>query len=120
MKPAVPVTTLSAPKAYAKVLAGAGASLHRDAIDARLVAALASLGKEGKIIRDEAEVGGMPEIKGGPVPASTAGDGIPDTWKIAHGLDPKAADVAKGDRDHDGYTNLEEYLNDLMTVKAAN
>jgi len=119
LAPPVPVTVQTASDALAKVLKGAGASLHRDAVDARLIAALASLGKEGKIIRDEAEVGGMPEIKGGTAPVSTAGDGIPDAWKTAHGLDPKAAGVATGDRDGDGYTNLEEYLNELTAAKPA-
>ena len=117
LHPAVPVTTQTASETYAKVLAGAGASLHRDAVDARLIAALASLGKEGKVIHDEAEVGGMPELKGGKAPVSTVGDGISDVWKTAHGLDPKAAGVANGDRDHDGYTNLEEYLNGLAEAK---
>jgi len=120
MKPAVPVTVHSAPDAYAKVVAGAGASLHRDAMDKRLIAALTSHGKEGKIIHDEAEVGGIPELKGGAAPVSTAGDGISDAWKTAHGLDPKAADAGNGDRDGDGYTNLEEYLNDLTKAKSAN
>jgi hypothetical protein len=80
----------------------------------------ASLGKEGKIIRDEVEVGGLPEIKGGTAPVSSAGDGIADAWKTDHGLDPKAAGVATGDRDGDGYTNLEEYLNELAIAKPAN
>lgn len=117
LHPAIAVTETTAAEACAKILAGAGASLRRDAMDARLIAAVSSLGKEGKIIRDEAEVGGMPEIKGGNPAVGTAGDGIPDAWKVAHGLDPKADNVAKGDRDNDGYTNLEEYLNGLTVVK---
>jgi len=42
-------------------------------------------------------------------PISTVGDGIPDDWKIAHGLDPKDPGVAGRDDDNDGLTNLEEY-----------
>jgi hypothetical protein len=40
---------------------------------------------------------------------STVGDGIPDDWKVAHGLDPNDPNVAMEDPDHDGLTNLEEY-----------
>ncbi len=40
---------------------------------------------------------------------STVGDGIPDDWKVAHGLDPNDPNVAYEDPDHDGLTNLEEY-----------
>ena len=115
MQPQIAVTVQSATEAYSNVVAGAGASLHRDAVDARLVAVLTSLGKDGKIIRDEAEVGGMCKLKNGPLPVSTMADGIPDAWKIAHGLDPKAAGVATADHDHDGYTNLEEYLNEACS-----
>jgi YD repeat-containing protein len=39
----------------------------------------------------------------------TSGDGIPDSWESAHGLDP-AVNNASGDADGDGYTNLQEYL----------
>ena len=44
---------------------------------------------------------------------SSVGDGVPDAWKIAHGLDPKDAKAVQGDFNHDGYTNLEKYLNEL-------
>jgi hypothetical protein len=42
---------------------------------------------------------------------STVGDGIPDDWKIAHGLSITDPGVAGQDPDHDGLTNLEEYQN---------
>src|SRR5439155_14598506 len=47
-----------------------------------------------------------------PANYDTDGDGMPDTWEVAHGLDPAAADN-NGDFDADGYTNLEEYINEL-------
>lgn len=37
------------------------------------------------------------------------GDGIPDDWETAHGLDPNDPADALEDLDHDGLTNLEEY-----------
>ena len=49
----------SAEAALARVLANAGCSLHRDAVDARLIDAVQSFGKSGKIIHSEAEVGGL-------------------------------------------------------------
>ncbi len=46
-----------AKEAYKKVLAGAGASLHRDAVDTRIIGYLQSTGKEGKIFKTEARCG---------------------------------------------------------------
>jgi hypothetical protein len=45
--------------------------------------------------------------------ADSDGDGLPDDWELANGLDPRnpnGADGAAGDPDNDGFTNLEEYL----------
>jgi pectate lyase len=49
----------SAAAALVNVLAQAGCSLHRDAVDARLIDAVQSFGTRGKIIHSEAEVGGL-------------------------------------------------------------
>ncbi len=45
-------------------------------------------------------------------------DGMPAAWEAEHGLNPNAADN-NGDFDSDGYTNLEEYINDLAAWPAA-
>jgi hypothetical protein len=45
------------------------------------------------------------------------GDGMPTYWELQHGLDPNARDDA-ADFDNDGYTNLEEYLNDIAAWPA--
>ena len=111
--PAVAVAVDSAEAACKKVLASAGCSLRRDAVDTRLITEASSFGRRGRIVHDEDAAGGIGKLDGGKPPVSTAGDGIPDSWKSAHGLDPKAPDVANGDVNHDGYTNLEKYLNDL-------
>ena len=39
----------------------------------------------------------------------TDGDGMPDAWEMAHGLNPYVND-ADGDLDGDGLTNLQEYI----------
>ena len=44
----------------------------------------------------------------GPVCVDWDGDGIPDDWEIAHGLNPGVNDAAL-DRDGDGASNLLEY-----------
>jgi hypothetical protein len=40
--------------------------------------------------------------------ADTDGDGLPNVWEIAHGLNPNANDAAL-DPDHDGMSNREEF-----------
>jgi pectate lyase len=109
--PAPPITTTTAQEAYQQVLAGAGATVpRRDPVDQRVVADV--LNRTGRIIDDPAQVGGWPVLAGGPAPADSDGDGMPDDWEQAYRLDPTRDDGA-GDRDEDGYTNLEEYLNSL-------
>ena len=58
------------------------------------------------------EVGGWPEYKGTPYKDSD-GDGMPDDWETAHGLNPKDAVDATGDPNDDGYTNIEDFINGL-------
>jgi hypothetical protein len=57
--PLTNVTVESALAALTNVLAQAGCSRHRDAVDARLVDAVQSFGTRGKIVHSEAEVGGL-------------------------------------------------------------
>ena len=70
-------------------------------------------GKNG-IITTPKDVGGWPEFRSKPAPADTDEDGIPDEWEQAHGLDPNDAADGTKDRDGDGYTNVEEYVNGLV------
>ena len=123
MHPSIAVTVDSAVTAYAKIVAGAGCSLRRDAVDRRLIDELTSLGKKGKTLphtddKGEALAGGMGEVTGGPAPLDSDGDGISDAWEIAHGLNPRdAADAAK--LDASGYTHLEVYINSLTVPRDA-
>ncbi|MGA2052504.1 MAG: hypothetical protein ABSH19_04250 [Opitutales bacterium] len=118
MNPPVPVTVDSAADAYAKAVAGAGCSLHRDAVDLRLISELTSLGKLGKVhLKDENEVGGQGPLAGGTLPAGAAKNGIPDAWETAHGLSPSDS-TAPMKITPSGYTNLELYINSLAVTPA--
>jgi hypothetical protein len=52
----------SAQDALSNVLANAGCSLHRDAVDARLIDEVKSFGTRGKISHSENEAGGTGEL----------------------------------------------------------
>lgn len=82
--------------------------MNRDAVDERLVREYRQ--GTGKLIATIEEVGGMPVIAAGTPYADADRDGMPDAWEKARGLNPNFNDSA-ADRDGDGYTNLEEFLN---------
>ena len=66
------------------------------------------------IITDPRQMGGYPEYKGEPR-VDTDGDGMPDDWEIANGLNPNDPSDANGDCTGDGYTNIEKYINGIST-----
>jgi hypothetical protein len=132
----------TAEEAFELVLAGAGATLpKRDAVDERIVQTvrtgqvtaktgenliedlshagytrdvvdrIANLVEKG-IITDVSQVGGYPEYKGTPHKDSDS-DGMPDDWELKFGLDPHNPSDAAEDLNRDGYTNIEDFLNQL-------
>ena len=114
--------TQSAKEAYESVLKYAGASLKYDDVDKRIIAnvrngdytADGSNGSEKGLIDKASDVGGWPEYKKETGPKDTDGDGIPDEWETANGLNPKSkADGSKYTLSKT-YTNLEVYLNSLV------
>ncbi|MEA3224438.1 MAG: pectate lyase [Planctomycetota bacterium] len=110
--PVRPVKTDGAVTAYERVLAEAGAVLpKRDAVDVRVVNEVKN--GTGKIIDDEDDVGGWPELKSAEAPKDTDRDGMPDEWEKRHGLDAEYPADRSADADGNGYTNLEEYLNSI-------
>jgi hypothetical protein len=120
--PCAEVITHEAGTAYLLVLADAGAVIpRRDAVDRRIVeevrtgtAAYGSLPHPGAgIIGSQSEVGGWPELKTYDVPNDTDHDGMADDWELTVGLNPAVEYDNNQDRNGDGYTNLEEYLNGL-------
>jgi hypothetical protein len=138
-----PLPIQPADKAYETVLANAGATLpRRDSVDDRIIKQvrtgviqpmqiakgsqekakfygyqqkftdeLAELVKKG-FVTDPSEVGGWPEYKGTPYQDSD-GDGMPDEWEKAHGLNPNDPSDANADLNGDGYTNIEDFINGL-------
>ena len=135
-----PVTIMDTQKAYNFVLDNVGATLpKRDAVDARVIKTVqtgkaiyakdapefvspyvkrrlpADSYKQG-IITDIRQVGGLPEYKGEAY-LDSDGDGMPDAWEIANGLNPNDPTDAKEDCNGDGYTNIEKYINGLDTKK---
>lgn len=111
------ITPMSAQNALAYVIKNAGASLWRDAVDQYVIQELTSYGKSGKTISNETSLG-LPNVVGvmptSATPTDTDRDGIPDAWELAHGLDPKNPADSMRDRNGDGWTNLEEYINSLV------
>jgi hypothetical protein len=100
-------------------LADAGASLHRDSVDKRLIEQVRSLGSQGAIINDETAVGGAGTIVGGTTPIDTDRDGMPDEWELTHGINPKLSTDGSQVAGATGYTNVEVYLNSLVPRAAS-
>lgn len=115
-------TEETAQQAYETVLAKAGCSLFRDAIDTRIVEEVrqgtstytGSNGSTGGLIDTQSDVGGWLEYASTTPPTDTDRDGIPDEWEVAHGLDPNNFADSRQETLVPGYTNLEIYLNDLV------
>jgi len=109
---APPIEEQTAQQAYEAVLARAGATLpKRDTVDKRIVEDVRSGG--GAVIDSQWEVGGWPVYEQARPARDTDRDGMPDDWEVAHKLNPRSAADGPKDRDGDGYTNIEEYLNSI-------
>ncbi|KAH8596000.1 fibronectin [Bisporella sp. PMI_857] len=111
-----PTNLLSPPAAVAWVLANAGTTYpSRDPIDKQLVAQVQSYGTSGALISDEtaSPTDGPGYVAGGTKPLDTDGDGIPDAWEKANGLNYlDASDAMKIGAS--GYANIEVYVNSLV------
>lgn len=133
------VTLLTADSAYRHVLAHVGATLPvRDAVDERIIRCvkygiviheldaesyivstpyvkrrLSDYSYKKGIITNPEQVGGLPLYEGIPV-VDSDNDGMADEWEVLHGLNPYNSVDATWDRDSDGYTNIEEYINSFV------
>ena len=121
----------TAKQAYETVLAKAGCSYKRDAIDTRIVQEVrdSTYTYEGSnregidqskwsvkgLIDTPDDVGGWPEYTGTKdYSLDTDKDGMPDAWETSHGLDPKDPTDARKTTLSAPYLNLEVYLNDIV------
>ncbi len=113
------VGTHTAAQAYEKVLAYAGASLKRDAVDERITSETkngnytyqGSNGSSNGLIDSQADVEGWPLYNCEEKPADADNDGIPDAWAAQY------LPVGKTYRDIEpttGYSYLELYINSLV------
>jgi pectate lyase len=110
--------------AYERVLSEFGATpWARDEVDTVLRNSVVN--RTGNIITRESDLvplgvsnGGFGTLGGAPLPPDSDGDGMPDDWEMKY--TPALVNVSSNnaDFDNDGYTDLEEYLNDLAAFKA--
>ncbi len=121
-------TTHTAQQAYEQVLAYVGASLRRDAVDSRVVGNVrngnyshkGSNGGTNGIIDSHTDVGGWPTLSATSAEVAkvkdTDGDGMPDSWESAKGLNPNSPTDGTTNtlNPSEGYTNLEIYLAELV------
>jgi hypothetical protein len=107
---AVPLPREDAATAYERVLAEAGASHRRDAVDTRIVSEARNGEAVGTgIIDSQSQVGGWPVLKKGKPEKDSDGDGIPNRWERKNHLSPRDPS--------DGEANLERWLNDILTAR---
>ncbi|WP_168205213.1 autotransporter-associated beta strand repeat-containing protein [Bythopirellula goksoeyrii] len=117
---AFPTTaSMTAQQAVAHVMDNAGVSIIRDAVDTRLMQEVGSYGTLGGVIIRDSDPDQFPGYGTNPSYlnprarlADADNDGIADNWESAHGLSPANFADWKG-LSSSGYTQLEEYLNEL-------
>ncbi|TSC69223.1 MAG: Uncharacterized protein G01um101456_290 [Parcubacteria group bacterium Gr01-1014_56] len=110
------VTPIPASQTLDYVLNTAGA-WPRDTLDTRLVNEVRA--KSGPA-RSPVDGGPWPTMGGGVAPLDSDKDGMPDTWEAQNGLNANDATDRNSDKDADGYTNLEEYLEERhLTITAS-
>ncbi|MDE5928062.1 MAG: hypothetical protein K2G98_06265, partial [Duncaniella sp.] len=124
-------TTHGTTEAYSNVINYAGASLSRDELDKTIASeartktsrtaspASTGSGLDKGFINTQTDVKGLtggdgwPKLNAGTAKTDTDGDGIPDEWEKANGLNPN--DSTDGAIiTADGYSNLEHYINSLV------
>ncbi len=97
---------------YEILLQNAGATVpHLDPVDQGIVNDIRNRSGSLPFINSQLP---WPEITNGTSPADNDSDGMPDYWENQNGLNPNSSSDANLDRNEDGYTNIEEYINSLI------
>jgi hypothetical protein len=114
---AVPYEAESAEQAYENVMASAGASLFRDAVDQRIINQVKT--GTGNFINSDEEDGGYDDTVSTLTLTDTDNDGIPDEYEDKFGFNKNdASDAAALCTDETkvycGYSNAEIYANDII------
>jgi hypothetical protein len=121
------VKTQSAQEAFDDVLADVGCNLPMlDDHDRRVIEETrngtttyqGSVSGFAGLPDSQRDVGGWEEYPEEHRPADwdTDDDGMPSDWETRHGFNPDDASDGSGDTDGDGYTNLEEFLNEIPAL----
>lgn len=114
-----PVITQSSEDAYKLLLDYAGCiAPKRDSQDERVINQIRTgkyLRTENGIIDNVEQAGGWPILNSVTPPIDSDGDGIPDEWEKANGLNPNdSSDAIKIAAN--GYMNIENYINSLIPI----
>lgn len=113
-----PITTIKMSELDTHILKSIGANqrldelgnmvANRDAVDKRLIKEYKA--GTGTVISTEVTVGGLPKISSATPYPDDDRDGMSDTWEKTVGLDPTDSSDGNQDRDNDGVSNIEEFL----------
>jgi len=110
---------LTAAQAYQKACDSVGACIPaRDQVDLIMISDLNSKGTSGIYVYRETDLplsnGGLGDFPAATAPLDTDGDGMPDAWEMAHGLNKNsAADAVTYSTAFPAYLNIEVYINSL-------
>ncbi len=108
------VTTVPASALKSYLLNNVGATLpRRDPVDAEVIRDVQKRGHG--MVNHKNTLLAWPPYESGFAFLDSDNDGMPDHWEEAFNLDPNKPDHNQ-DSDNDGYTNIEEYLNQTSPV----
>ncbi|SDL39463.1 hypothetical protein [Kriegella aquimaris] len=105
------ISSIPSSSVQSAVLNDVGASKYSDRVDERLINDV--LNSTGSIKKSVSEAGGYPDISNGTPYQDSDEDGISNEWETAMGLNPNDPSDGNKDRNADGYTNLEDFLNEV-------